>query len=123
MAIPLLVPTPEFLWTLHNEYNIMKERTWQQQNTGKRERKSLLPPFLKDSTVPDPNDDLTREAFLFWVKKGDFWTFEHILTFDSWGALQTILDETDFQEVSRNMRLAHRVYLDETRSTWEDLLK
>lgn len=68
MGIPILVPTPEFLWELHDEYDVVTERTWHRVRHGTRPSSSPIGPADGVSGVPDPNNDVDRDAFLHWGK-------------------------------------------------------
>ena len=121
MGIPILVPTPQFLWTLHNKYNVVSQRTWQQVRQNIRPRGSPISASPKFMGCPDPNNDKDRDAFLYWVKFGDFWQFPHIIQFDSWSDLKTIIDNPDktyWKDVSKNMLLWGSKELEETKKRW-----
>jgi hypothetical protein len=125
MGIPILAPTPSFMWSLHKKYQIMGERTWYTVKNDKRSRSSGLPPW-KDGAAKengyDPNNDIDKKAFIHWVSKGDYWTLKHIVHFDSWQELSEVIENTDFQEVSRKMLQQHALYLKETRESWSKIL-
>jgi len=102
MGIPILVPSPEFLWDLHDEHDLVTERTWERVRTGKRPTGSALPGVDK-ADVHDPNNDRNKDAFLHWIRYADFYQWPHILTFDSWDGLRTLIDATDWVTVSKRM--------------------
>lgn len=61
MDIPLIFPSLNFLWTLHNKYDIVTERTWERIIRGVRPKKSVVRQYVENATdaaVPDPNDDI-----------------------------------------------------------------
>ena len=118
MGIPILVPTPQFLWTLHNKYNVVSQRTWEQVRHKKRPRGSPISASPKFMGCPDPNNDKDRDAFLYWVKFGDFWQFPHIIQFDSWSDLKKIIHKTNWTNVSKNMLLWGSKELEETKKRW-----
>jgi hypothetical protein len=53
--------------------------------------------------VPDPNNDRDKDAFLHWIRYADFYQWPHILTFDTWDGLRTLIDATDWDAVSKRM--------------------
>eukprot|EP00038_Savillea_parva_P029209 m.69519 g.69519 ORF g.69519 m.69519 type:complete len:908 (-) comp8589_c0_seq1:73-2796(-) len=103
MGIPLLVPTPEFLWELHDELDVVTERTWHRVRHGQRPSKSIMGPAPGYEKVPDPNNDVNREAFLHWVRMGDWYTWPHIITFGSWDELGSKVATTNWTQVSMQM--------------------
>ena len=72
MGIPIIAPTPGFLWELHDKLNVLSERTWEQVRSGLRPNKSPIPGV---KNWPDPNNDIDRDAFLHWVKFSDWYNF------------------------------------------------
>ena len=104
----------------------MGERTWSMAKNGKRPRGSSVPPWNGISInekLYDPNNDLDKDAFIHWTSKGDYWTFKHVLLFDSWESLKEIVESTDFTDVSRKMLEQHSVYLRETQESWKRILQ
>jgi len=120
MYIPILVPSPEFLWDLHDENDLVTERTWQRLRTGKRPNGSEISGV--DPLIPDPNNDVDRNAFLHWIKFSDFYQWPHILQFSSWKELSDIVDTTEWKSVSEKMKVFHAQHLADTRKRWADLI-
>ena len=121
MGIPILVPSVSFLWKLHNEYDLVTERTWERVRTGKRPKGSLLPAEAK---APDPNDDRSRDAFIYWVKFGDFYQWPHIIQFDSWDHLRTEItkDNDQWKKISDDMKRTASIYLNRTLDKWYSII-
>jgi hypothetical protein len=120
MGIPLLVPTPEFLWDLHDEFDLVTERTWHRVRTSRRPHMSVIGPAEGMVGVPDPNDDRNRTAFVHWARFGDWYTWPHIVQFNSWSDLGAAINHTDWHSVSTKMlqhnkatfvRVQHELYL------------
>lgn len=120
MGIPILVPTPEFLWELHNQYDIVTERTWHRVRTGKRPAASLISGQQKG--VPDPNNDMSRDAFLHWVRYADFYQWKHIQEFGSWNELTNLVDSLNWDQISISMQAEARLLLRGVRNTWDKIL-
>jgi hypothetical protein len=121
MGIPILVPSPEFLWELHDEHDLVMERTWERVRTGKRPTGSVLPGI--DTTMPDPNNDRDKEAFLYWIRFADFYQWPHILTFESWDDLGSLTNATDWNKISTQMREENAQKYAETRLSVEKLVE
>lgn len=121
MGIPIVVPSPEFLWTLHDNFSVVSERTWEQVRSGTRPSRSPIP-GVAAGAVPDPNNDVDKDAFLHWVRFADFYQWPHIVQFDSWGSLSAIVEESDWGAISRGMLATHRAELQRTENTWKELL-
>lgn len=101
MGIPILVPTPIFLWKLHNKYDLVIERTWDRVRTGKRPTGSVIAGVKMG--IPDPNNDRDKDAFLYWVRYADFYQWPHIVKFNSWAHLGRIINNTLWTTVSKDM--------------------
>ena len=128
MGIPVLVPSLEFLWVLHDSFNIMSERTWEMvmADFETRPSKSVIFPHSDTSswsTVPDPNNDIEKDAFLHWVKYSDYYQWPHIVQFDSWDDLEKVINTTDWRLVSSKMKEHFDLELREIRKKWLSLLE
>jgi hypothetical protein len=123
MGIPLLIPTPEFLWGLHNQWGVVSERTWDQVHTQSRPSGSIIPRHSTTSvTIPDPNNDVSREAFLYWVAYADFYQWNHIIYFDSWPDLILKIDTTDWTRVSSLMLQYAKTQLTQVEQQWTEVI-
>ena len=124
MGIPILVPTPEFLWSLHDQYDLVWERTWQ----GVRASEDGVPkrpsgsPIAGAGTDPDPNNDVDKTAFLHWMAYADYYQWPHIVQFDSWEALRRAIEMTAWNEVTAGMRAYHSQALADVKAQWSSLL-
>ena len=121
MGIPILVPTPEFLWKLHDKYGIVSERTLGMLRSGERPSRSKHLGLIKQA---DPNNDLDEASFLHWIA---FLTFTpgHTVQFGSWSELQNMLagETIVWGEVSRNMKDYTRHQISSLRLRWRRKLK
>jgi hypothetical protein len=120
MGIPVIVPTPEFLWRLHDQYDIVTERTWHRVRTGLRPKASII--AGKQKGVPDPNNDLSKEAFLHWVRYADFYQWKHIQQFGSWDELSNLLKKSNWRNISVSMQADAAVMLRDAKKTWDFIL-
>jgi len=115
MGIPILVPSPEFLWELHDKYDIVTERTWQRVRTGKRSTGSPLNGV--NQKIPDPNNDIDKDAFLHWIQYADYYQWPHIIQFGSWDGLKDILLTVDWKQVSKDMIRYHTTEIQKVKNT------
>ena len=123
MGIPILAPTPAFLWELHEKLDVMNERTWEQIRMGRRPSGSPITGLKKrQHGGHDPNNDTDREAFLHWIQYGDFYQWPHIIHFNSWKDLRRKLEETDFEVVSDEMLGFVKRAIDKTSAEWTKIL-
>lgn len=123
MGIPILAPTPAFLWELHEKLDVMNERTWEQIRMGRRPSGSPISGLKKGQHGGhDPNNDTGREAFLHWVQYADFYQWPHIIHFNSWKDLRRKLEETDFEVVSDEMLGFVKRAIDKTSAEWTKIL-
>jgi len=78
MGLPLVFPSLDFLWTLHNAFDIVTERTWDRILTGRRPSGSALPAHYKNDSQSrgnqddevllfDPNNDMSERAWKAWM--------------------------------------------------------
>jgi len=117
MGIPVLVPSPEFMWELRLSDDLMMERTWDNVIKGVNPSKSPIPGV--NASVPDPNNDVDKAAFLYWVKFADFYLWPGIKTFDSWSELTRLTTVTGWTaESSKAMLAYHKVQSAEMQRLW-----
>ena len=121
MGIPILVPTVEFLWELHNKYDVVTERTWERVRTGQRPKGSAIAGI--NASIPDPNDDTNERAFKHWAAFGDYYQWPHVVQFGSFSALDQIIQTTDWNQTSLDMRKYWNDTFQKTRSTLERLIR
>jgi hypothetical protein len=100
MGIPILVPTPEFLWELHNRFNVVCERTWDAVRLGRRPSRSAV----RGASGFDPNNDLDRAAFLHWIGYADYYQWPHIIQFSSFADLKAKIQGAKWSQISSYMR-------------------
>jgi len=120
MGIPIIVPSIEFLWKLHDKYDIATERTWDRVRFGKRPSGSPIAGVT--NLTPDPNNDFDEQAFKHWVAFGDVYQWPHIVTFDSFGDLRSVLRNTDWGQKSQGMRSYWHKTMKSTNETLHGLL-
>jgi hypothetical protein len=124
MGIPILAPTARLLAEWHMQYRMVSELTWSLV-FGSASRKGVIPrhPSVLEADEPfDPNDEDNEAAVRHWLGFADFYTFPHIILFDSWEDLASILRESVARgEPLRAFAMAQRsrpnLYLAQSRST------
>ena len=97
MGIPLFVPSLSMLleWQATSQRDPSKsldpliERTWHQILTGERPKGSPISkhPNATSLLLGDPNNVLSRDANLEWLRLADFLQWPHVIQFDSFGGL------------------------------------
>ena len=120
MGIPILVPSPEFLWELHDAHDIVTERTWHRVRSGSRPSLSNIPGV--SAGEHDPNDDISKDAFLHWIKYGDFYQWKYVVQFSSWDDLRSKVETVQWHDVSHKMLIYARARIAETREKLMQLL-
>lgn len=124
MGIPILVPTPAFLWELHNQYTVVSERTWEYVFYGERPKSSVIAgsPEAEREAIPDPNNDLDKGAWMHWIQFADFYMWPHIVTFNSWTDLNDKIEQQNWKGIS-NLMLQHNAKkVVELKEKWRTLL-
>lgn len=125
LGLPLFFPSVNRLARWHVRFNgrVVNERTWAMVRTGiapqgskLRGHSSLLlrDSYLHSSGSPvpknllfDPNNETGIEAVRSWLSTAVFYTWPHVLYFDSWAELVTMLHGSqaiDLTSISQKMR-------------------
>lgn len=121
MGIPIIVPSLNFLWEMHNKWDVVTQRTWTRERTGIRPKASIIEGHL-GTTELDPNNDLDESAFKHWVAYADFYQWPHIIQFDSWEDLVVKIGRTDWTAISFNMQQFHKTMLLDTMKKWRTII-
>lgn len=119
MGIPILAPSPNFLWSLHNELDLVTERTWQRIRSGNRPKRSPIKGVFE---IPDPNNDISRDAFMYWVQFSDYYQWPHIILFDSWDDLAQKIQKVEWKHVSAGMLSYHQWALKNSTNIWDKIV-
>ena len=121
MGIPLFVPSLDFLTSLHMKHHFVQDRTYHHgklrgsglpvhpaYNGSARIRVSVNNNSTKSNSssaagtqqqpsneyvILDPNNDIDQRAFRYWLSLPDFYTFPHVVYFDSVEHLVDILEK------------------------------
>jgi len=103
----------------------MNERTWDGVHGG-RPSKSAISGDPSQANVPDPNNELNKDAIRYWIKFADFYQMPHITYFDSVGDLVHKLGKltaTELQQISDRMKEANALALEELLGKWKTILR
>ncbi|CAF5209028.1 unnamed protein product [Rotaria magnacalcarata] len=73
--------------------------------------------------IPDPNNDLDRDAIRYWLKFSDFYQWPHIIYFNSTDDLLIKLKTTNFQQVSANMKVYNANLRKHLFEQWRQILQ
>lgn len=103
MGVPIIAPGPKMLTDWHMRYGMVSERTWDMVLQGIVPKGSIIGKHPDADEAFDPNDDTNPAAVEYWLRFADFYTFPHIITFESWDELAEKLTTIDLNEVSRLM--------------------
>ena len=66
-------------------------------------RKSVMPRHENSTVWYDPNNEHDSDAVMYWLQFADFYSFPHVILFDSWAHLAAKLESVNFAEVSSKM--------------------
>ena len=102
MNIPLVFPSLKLLTDWHYDQGVVIERTWDRTLYGIEPNGSHIRGVLPG--VPDPNNELDREAIRYWLAFSDFYQWPHIIYFNSTDDLLVKLTSTDFRAISSKMK-------------------
>ena len=120
MNIPLFFPSLDLLTDWQFRYHVMKERTWSQVR-GRIPDGSPIP-GVKEG-VPDPNNEKDKDAIKYWIKYADFYTFPHIILYNSVDDLIFKMETTDLNIVSDKMKKYNVEFKKELLNKWKPILK
>jgi hypothetical protein len=126
MGIPIIAPSARLLAQWQMEYSLVSELTWSLAFRTGGTRKGVLPrhPSVAAADEPfDPNDEDSVDAVRHWLQHADFYTFPHVILFDSWEELATKLASVDFPAVSTRMLQHVEVLKRELSEVWGGMLQ
>ena len=119
MNIPLFFPSLDLLTDWQFRYHVMKERTWGQVR-GRIPEGSPIP-GVKEG-VPDPNNEKDKDAIKYWIQYADFYTFPHIILYNSVDDLIFKMETTDLNKVSDKMKKYNVEFKKELLNKWKPIL-
>jgi len=119
MGIPILAPGPKLLTKWHMQYGLVSERTWEMVFNTRVPHGSIIGRHPDADEPFDPNDDDNAEAIEYWLRFSDFYTFPHIITFESWEELAEKLATVDLREVSHKMLEAAAAMESRVAASWQ----
>jgi hypothetical protein len=122
MCIPILAPSLQLLTEWHMKYHMVSERTWDMALHSVVARKSVLPRHANSTVWYDPNNEHDSDAVMYWLQFADFYSFPHVILFDSWAHLAAKLESVDFAEVSSKMCEYNAKELTRIAAQWEEVL-
>ena len=124
MCIPLIAPSLDLLTSWHMRYRIVSERTWDMALHDRETSASVLPrhPEASPRHVFDPNDEHNADGVRYWLQFSDFYTFPHVILFDSWEDLAQKLAVADFGSISRAMCAHNQAELGRIAAQWSEVL-
>ena len=136
MGIPLFAPSLNFLTNLHLQHFLVREKSHQkpQRRSGITEHSGYngsarVPLFPTSSSFVtlDPNDDFDARSVRYWLSLSDFFTFPHIVHFDSIEHLVEILqvmwnEPSNLKEIHEAMRIENRLRIKSLLRYWRQRL-
>lgn len=126
MNIPIFVPSLDLLVDWHIKYNSMRERTWQGTYSAVRPNGSLIPAHPSQKGIPDPNNDLDKNAIRYWLKFADYYHHPHMVVYDSIPDLVKKLGsmtQAKLEEISKKMYRYNIRLKNELIGTWSKILR
>ncbi len=124
MEVPMFVPTPELLAKWHLLYGCLNERSWSTVH-GMPSSNSAINKHQHSSSAfkYDPNNELDYDAILEWIKLADFYEFPHIIQFNSWSELFSLLVTTDLNYISKKMKEYNIIEYNNVIDSWNKALQ
>ena len=98
MGIPILCPSLSFLVKLQQKMLFLSEKGWS------FNRPSLVKKHEESNQKYDPNEDADYASLTTWLGYSDFYTFPHVILFDSWEDAVEKLQRADLHDISSKMR-------------------
>lgn len=114
MGVPIFLPTVRLLTQWHIQYRLLSQRSWPM-TRHRPQRSSLIPRYSKHKAPKpslfrfDPNNEFNPNAIRAWLELSDFYTWPHVILFDSQEDLIQLLTGREslvfaLKETSANMR-------------------
>ena len=123
MGVPIIAPSLALLTKWHMDNLFVSERTWDTVLYGKPSTSSVLPRHPDADEPFDPNDEKNPAAVEWWLQWADYYTFPHIITFDSWEDLASKVAAADLGAISAAMLQHGKVLEEQLVGTWADVLR
>lgn len=123
MGIPQIAPSLTLLSRWHMESLFVSERTWDTVLYNSPASSSVLQRHADADEPFDPNDETNAEAVKWWLQWADFYTFPHVILFDSWVHLAELLSTVDLVKVSNDMRAFNEKQEAEIADSWANILR
>lgn len=117
MNMPILVPSPEFLYTLR----LIVDR--RNSDNFYCSKKAFKKSFINNTFTefnPESND---KNSSLFWYNFADFYQYPYISTFSSWNNLFELLNKINFWKISKNMKKYNKELKYNLTLFWGNILK
>ena len=121
MGIPMFFPSKKLMSEWHLKYNALNEKT--SEGRGNRRTRGKFSGIVSEAaaTMPDPNNNLDKDAVDFWVGKCE-WYQRNVMYFDSPADLYEKLKNCDYAAMSRNLIDEQRVLDDLHGKRWAEYL-
>ncbi len=126
MGIPLIAPSVRLLAEWQMQYTLLSELTWSQAFRTEKTRRGVLPRHANVTAAEepfDPNDEESVNAVRHWLGHADFYTFPHVILFDSWEDLAAKLAIADLPAISARMLRHGEQLARELREVWAGVLR
>ena len=121
MGIPIFAPSLDFLTQLHLQYFFVREKShqWAQYSS----KLPVHPEYNGSARINgsskstlDPSDDFDARNVRYWLSLADFFTFPHVVLFDSIAELVDTLElmwrtPSKLLEIHKVMRIENRFRL------------
>jgi hypothetical protein len=120
--IPMFFPTINFmieLYKQHNRNGVLSELTWNQVQ-------GMPPGSLIKTDKNDPNMYSNVDLVKNWIQYSDFYNIDimpHLQYFNSFKELQSMLEITDLNTVSNNMKIQNKLKKENVYSSWKKIIE
>lgn len=124
-CIPMMFPTPDFLYELYLVDRIAMEH-YVNAKLYNKESKSPLPPINAHTHVPDPNAYARKASFMHWIKRADYYNEEwmpHLTYFDSYDEMAELTNKINTTQISNRMMAKNIDRRAKVYKLWQTILK
>lgn len=122
--IPIFAPSLQLLLRWHKIADIMKDRIYGHPSRDKTALKMFLgKKHVHSLELPNPNDNHNEESNKYWFQFCDIYQFPHVVLFDSWQHLFSLLATSNMLEISQNMKRFNEQQRKSIKESWDAVFR